>query len=209
MTQVLRRVSELSRASLVAAMAGIAACWTLPLAAQEPNATADALLQEDIQAAQLVERLQNLVLSQQRQIARELIRKYPDTDLAQRARDLLQQLELYDTLEAAEFSRDLARTDWVRNFWDARRPAPPVVIDMDVRITNSADVAAIFQVRGPGTEWSHPIALTPGESMRLKYPAEYRQVTPEVTHAHLLNLGQSYTFLKGPGDARPRLYHQN
>ncbi|NJN00459.1 MAG: hypothetical protein HC793_02115 [Aquincola sp.] len=52
---------------------------------------------------------------------------------------LLEQLDLYDKLEDAQVSWDLARTDWVRNFWDARRPAPPVTIDVDVYITNAAD----------------------------------------------------------------------
>jgi hypothetical protein len=84
-----------------------------------------------------------------------------------------------------------------------------VVIDVDMVITNGADRAAIFQVRGPGSEWSRPVVLLPGESLRLKYPAEYRQVTPEASYAHLLNLGENYVFLIGPNDARPRLYRAN
>jgi len=182
-----------------------------------PAQAAEALLQleetdefqpadDEAKAQEIVDRLQNLVLSQQRLLARELIDEYSETRSAKVARELLDELELYDAENVARRQRELERTAWIRNFWDARRAPAPELPDLAVTITNGSDEAAIFQIRGPSMDWSRPMILAVGETNILKYPARFRRFTKQGTVRYSLELGQRYVFLKDSEDEIPRLH---
>ncbi len=176
---------------------------------QQDEAGAQFAEDDEARAQRLVDRLQNLVLSQQREIARQLVRQYPDTDAAKRAQELLEELELYDAADAAKREREDRRTEQIRNLWDARRPPAPTLPDLDITITNLGELGAIFQVRGPSMEWSRPVVLAVGETNRLKYPAAFRRITKEGTVLYSLQLGGRYVFLQNEGEATPRLYRMD
>lgn len=205
----------LSAPLLASIVAGLGVLAVLPgsmkaddtVALSQPEETDEGQATADEAGAQkLVDELQHLVLSQQREIARQIIREYPETETARIARDLLDDLELYDEAEEVEYQRELVRTEWIRNFWDARRPPAPVLPNVDITIANLADEAAIFQVRGPSMDWSRPVILPVGDTDRLKYPAAFRRMTKDGTVLYSLQLGGHYVFLKAEGESEPRLY---
>lgn len=162
---------------------------------------------DDERAAQeLLSRIQYLIPLQQRQVAEELVRRYPNTQLAAIGRRLLEEFKLYDQLRHDERLHREQQTAAIRAFWDARRPPAPVVNANPLTITNHAAETVLFELQGPGMEWSDPLILRANQSVKLNYSARYRRLTPDGNTFYMLPQGGNFEFLPGPSGGRPVLH---
>lgn len=147
-----------------------------------------------------------LVLPQQKKRALELIRQYPNTRLAEIARQFLAEYELYDAAQALDRRLEKAHSLRIRAFWDARRPVHRPFVPPQIRITNRSDEAVLYQVKTYETDWLGPYLLPPGEMDTFNSCLLYRRLTREGTQLHSLWPGSDYVFVKLAPDAPPRLF---
>ena len=159
---------------------------------------------EDVQ--QVIDKIRQVILPQQKQLARELIRKYPNSDLARLAQKLLDEYKLYDELTAAQRQRDDARTKRIRGYWDARRPVLCVAEPNPVQITNLTDQPVLYQVKGPSMGWAGPLRLRAGESHQYNYSVAFRRVTEGGQEHYSLAVGNHYVFRRPANGGPSRLF---
>jgi hypothetical protein len=152
----------------------------------------------------MIQGLRNLVLPQQKKLARELIRKYPNTPLAEMARKLLDEYAQYDELRDAELREESDRRAQVRAYWDARRQPPRPATSRPVTITNLTDEPVLYEYHAPAMSWSRPVRLPVGESHTFHGTVQFRRVTPSGVVRDTLLPGVRYVF-RTSGD-EPRLF---
>ena len=161
------------------------------------------------QTNETLERIRTLILPQQKQWARNLIRQQPDTPLAKLAQQLLDEYKMYDAAREAEQRKADARTKQVREFWKARyRPAPKSETK-PLRITNQSDEPVLFQVKGPSMAWSNPQRLRSGETQKFHYPVIYRRFTKAGTSTYSLSVGTLYVFKRSQKQGVPKLFRSH
>jgi len=176
-----------------------------PLFAQTPRPTLPqpaAGMTEEQQAAEMVEKLRYLVRSQQKMAVKKLIEQYPNTHLAKMGKELLAELVRYDELAEQEYAANEAEKAVIRAYWDARRPAAPVVPNIALVITNRSDETQLYQVKWRGVEWLGPYHMAPGQSHEFTDELVFRRVTRDGVVEYSLTPGQKYSFLH-PNAATP------
>ncbi|QDU44370.1 hypothetical protein Mal52_28510 [Symmachiella dynata] len=173
-------------------------------AANTPQLTEEEIRRE-------LDKWNDLEITQRKDKARQLIAKYPNTRTARLVQRYLEELELYD--EAAQAQRDIAaaRAARVREYWRQRVAAELSTVPNYqtlplVRLTNKADQAVLFQLRGYGMGWTRPRLLLAGASETVNYPVEYRRITTAGTTTYLLQPGNEFVFRQSKPDEMPRLY---
>ncbi|QDT45355.1 hypothetical protein Pan241w_54750 [Gimesia alba] len=140
--------------------------------------------QEQEAAAQdLLKGVQKLVLSQQKRIARKVIRLYPKSESAKVARLLLEEYKRFDELKEEEEKADVAWLNQVRNHWFVERD--PVhntcyftllegTQKSATKIVNKANTPVLYELKGPSMPWNGPFRLRTGESHEFYYSAQVR-----------------------------------
>ena len=168
--------------------------------AQAPPADADR------ETEAFINRIGTLVLPQQKQLAREIIKERPGTPLAELAQKLLAEYELYEELAAREQLERDARTRSIREFWDAGRvPAPSIPAPL-VTLVSDFDEPVLYQVRLPSMKWTGPYRLRPGQTHRYRGPVLFRRVTADGVTAYMLTPYTRYVFSDPRGTGTPRLF---
>lgn len=140
--------------------------------------------QEQEEAAQeLLKGVEKLVLSQQRRVAKKVIRLYPKSESAKIAKLLLEEYHRFDRIKEEEIQ---AEADWlnhVRNYWfrdrnpvhnscfftvieGSRKPA--------VKLTNKSKSPVLYELKGPSMPWNGPYRLRVGETHEFYYAADIR-----------------------------------
>jgi len=153
----------------------------------------------------------DLEITQRKDKARQLIAKYPNTRTARVVQRYLEQLELYDQTAQAERDVAAARASRVREYWRQRIAAELSMVPNYqtlplVRLTNNADQAVLFQLRGYGMGWTRPRFLMAGATETVNYPVEYRRITTAGTTTYMLQSGKEFVFRQSKPDEMPRLY---
>lgn len=179
---------------------------------------ADEKSEEPAEAQEMIERIRRVVLPQQKIIARELIRKYPNSELAKLAQNLLDEYKLYDELAAAEQQKDETRLQNIRDywdeawskrrqhFWDAQRSTVRLAKPNPLAITNLTDEPVLYQVKGPAMDWSGPYRLRANESHRFNYPVIFRRATKQGLSKYSLSVGKRYIFRRPAKGGSTRLF---
>lgn len=173
--------------------------------AGEPYDESHAVNDEEA-ARRMVQEIRSLVLPQQKEMAEEMIRKYPNTRLSKIAEQLLEEYRMYDALMEADQAKVEAETAAVRAFWKTVYPGGLNLEGMPTRITNLTDEPVLYQIHGPETAWSGPHNLRVNESHILKYPATFRRVTKDGAVEYSLRVGKHYVFRRLTPDAVPQLF---
>ena len=158
------------------------------------------------QVQEFFERVRTLVLPQQEQWARELIRRHPDTPVAKQAQMLLDEYTRYNKATDEEQQRKQAHTKAIREFWDARRPAARKATVGPLEIINETDRPVLYQVKGPSMEWAGPHRLRAGQTHRFHYPVRYRRYSRKDLNEFSLSVGTRYAFRQSDEDGVVRLY---
>ncbi|MEX2286179.1 MAG: hypothetical protein WD648_03755 [Planctomycetaceae bacterium] len=169
----------------------------MPPAAQNPD--------DEQQAQRMIADIRTLVLPQQKDRAREMIKAFPNTRLAQLAQKLLDEHKLYEAMAAAENEQKRLHTEYVREYWKARYPEGLAPMPAPMRLTNSSSESLLYQVRGPGMEWSSPHTLRIGEAHVFRYPVTLRRITKEGVVEQDLNVGVQYRFVAPAAGGSPTL----
>jgi len=195
------------------ALFAVAVCCSAQVAT-----AADKKSEDPAEAREMIEHIRRVVLPQQKKIARELIRKYPNSELAKLAQELLDEYKLYDELAAAEQQKDESRLQKIRDYWDearnkkrreygdAQRPATRPTKPHLLQITNLTDEPVLYQVKGPAMDWSGPFRLRADESHRFHSSVIFRRVTKMGLSQYSLSAGQHYVFRRLPQESSPRLF---
>jgi hypothetical protein len=160
----------------------------------------------DRETQEFIDRISTLVLPQQKQLAREIIKNRPGTPLAELAEKLLAQYELYEDLAAREQRERDARTEWIREFWDAHRVPAPTIAAPLVTLINRFDEPVLYQVKLLSMKWTGPYRLPAGETHRYRGPVLVRRVTAEGVRTYALSPYNQYVFSDPRGTGTPRLF---
>ncbi len=165
----------------------------------------------DAEIRRELDKWNDLEITQRKDKARQLIAKYPNTRTARLIQRYLEELELYD--QAAQAERDVAaaRAAREREYWRQRIPAELSMVPNYqtlplVRLTNKADQAVLFQLRGYGMDWTRPRLLLSGASETVNYPVEFRRITSAGTTIYMLQPGNEFVFRQSNPDEMPQLY---
>jgi hypothetical protein len=196
--------------------AGVALGSVAVLHAQQPEKPAAAAQAEDPSLAtgpedtepsqELIDQIRSLVPSQQRAAALQIIQKYPKSEVAENARQLIVEFDAYVQQAAKDRLKDEARNRWVRKYWDAQRPPRPVVQSNPTRIFNESRRSVLYQIKGPEMEWSHMVRILPGELQTVNYPARVRLFSEQGVTEMSLPVGGSYVFRAVADQDTPRLF---
>jgi hypothetical protein len=143
-----------------------------------------------------LERLQPLVLPQQREGALRLMEKYPNTRLSRIIARLLDEYAAYDGLRKQELAVRDARTSVIREYWRARYAECPVPgpLPPSLRIVNDTDEPILFQAKLPDSVWMGPYRLRAGWEQIIHQPVTLRRITPDGLQFHSLVPGNEYIF---------------
>ena len=165
---------------------GLAAALVLGLApaaatAQDPGSTplpeqpgAEGVLPEEAQNE--LDRALQLTLPQQKERARELIRKYPGTRVARIAQRLLDEYAAFERLSEGERAARAAQIAFVREYWRAKVECQLPEYTAPVgRLVNEGDEPAVFQIRFRQTVWMGPYRLRPGQEQIVYEPVLVRR----------------------------------
>ena len=198
----------------LSAMVALFACATAASHAQDARAGAQpdessvpATGEEVVEPSQeMIDQIRSLVPEQQRAAALQLIERYPNSEVAENARELIVEFDAYVRQAAQDRLKDEARNRWVRKYWDAQRPPRPVVQSNPTRIFNESKRSVLYQIKGPEAEWSHMVRILPGELQTVNYPARVRLFSSTGTTEMTLPMGGAYVFRSGDDGKTPKLY---
>lgn len=144
--------------------------------------------QQEAAAQDLLKGVEKLVLSQQRRVARKVIRLYPKSKSAQVARLLLEEYHRFDELKEEEEQKDIAWMNTVRNHWFVERDpvhdSPWFTIlkgteKLPTRVVNKSTTPVLYELKGPSMPWNGPFRLRVGESHEFYYSAQVRYFSDE------------------------------
>lgn len=165
--------------------------------------------QEQEAAAQdLLKGVQKLVLSQQKRIARKVIRLYPKSESAKVAKLLLEEYQRFDQLKEEEEKADIEWLNQVRNHWFVERN--PVhnssyftILEgtqkLPTRVVNKSNSPVLYELKGPSMPWNGPFRLRIGESHEFYYAAQVRffsdqgEVVKQLAPGQTLELNEKNT----------------
>ena len=143
-----------------------------------------------------LQRLQPLVLPQQRADARELMERYPNTRLAEIIARLLDEYAAYDRLQDEERAAREANTALIREYWRVRYAQCPVPgpLPPSLRLVNETSEPILFQAKQHDTVWMGPYRLAAGAEQIIHRPTTLRRITPAGIELHPLYPGNDYVF---------------
>ncbi|QDV53466.1 hypothetical protein [Gimesia fumaroli] len=156
--------------------------------------------QQEAAAQELLKGVQKLVLSQQRRIARKVIRLYPKSESAKVARLLLDEYERFDKLKEEEEKADIEWLNQVRHHWFVERD--PVhntsyftllegTQKAPTKVINQSKTPVLYELKGPSMPWNGPFRLRTGESHEFYYSAQVRFFSDQGTVVKHLTPGQT------------------
>ena len=178
-----------------------------PVSEEDPLTEADAVNPNDEAAARrMIEDVQFLIDSQRREVARQLIQRYPNTQLARYAQELLDEYARYDQLKVREKERDAAESLWLREYWKTHLPPVPVAMHYPLTITNESGQPVVYQVRWRGMKWMGPYVLSAGKTHTFHNSLIYRRITREGVREHTLLEGGRYVFRNPQDGGLPQLF---
>jgi hypothetical protein len=186
-------------------LAGALLAHRQPVSAQEVPPVNNGLDEEAAppNLQQEIDALLMLTREQQKQRARELIRKYPDTETARILRRVLAEHATYDALAEQERLAREARAVWVREFWRGRCCPLPAWNPPVGRIINETDEPVLYQQRIEGihhTRWSGPYRLRAGDGHESPHPYFVRYLVQGDVQTVVVYPGDVYAFRGSPDD---------
>jgi hypothetical protein len=202
------RTFGLSALAVLAAFAASAAHAQEPKETARPDESSVPVTGEEVAepSQEMIDQIRSLVPEQQRAAALQLIERYPNSEVAENARELIVEFDAYVRQAAQDRLKDEARNRWVRKFWDAQRPPRPVVQSNPTRIFNESKRSVLYQIKGAEMEWSHMVRILPGELQTVNYPARVRLFSSSGTTEMMLPAGGTYIFRSGDDGKTPLLY---
>ncbi|QDT94982.1 hypothetical protein [Gimesia aquarii] len=158
--------------------------------------------QEQEEAAQeLLKGVEKLVLTQQKRIARKVIRLYPKSESAKIAKLILEEYHRFDQIKEKEEKADAAWLKRVRNHWfHERNPLHDsfffTVVKgtraSAVKITNQSKAPVVYEIKGPSMSWNGPFRLRVGESHEFFYSAQIRFFSDQGVVEKRVTPGQTF-----------------
>ncbi|MCH9655529.1 MAG: hypothetical protein K0U86_20075 [Planctomycetes bacterium] len=171
----------------------IASAQDDPFAADQEKMTPK---EQEEAAQELIKGINRLVLSQQKRIARKVIRLYPKSESAKVAKLLLDEYQRFDQIKEEEAKADTEWLNQVRNHW-FREKNPQhdsfffTVLKgtqkSAVKLSNQSKLPVLYELKGPSMPWVGPYRLSVGESHEFYYSAQVRFFSDQgVVVKHLL-----------------------
>lgn len=159
--------------------------------------------EQETAAQELLKGVQKLVLSQQKRIARKVIRLYPKSESAKIARLLLEEYSRFDQLKEEEEQADIEWMNQVRNHWFVERN--PVhnsfyftilegTQSVPTKVINHSKSPVLYELKGPSMPWNGPFRLRTGESHEFYYSAQVRFFSDQGVVVKQLSPGQTLQF---------------
>ncbi|QDT93900.1 hypothetical protein [Gimesia algae] len=156
--------------------------------------------QQEIDAQEMLKGVEKLVLSQQRRVAKEVIRKYPKSKTAKIAELLLEEYSRFDRLKEVDEAAEAAWRNEVRNHWFVERN--PVhnscfftILEgtqvSPALIINRSKTPVLYEMKGPSMPWNGPYRLRPSESHDFNYPVQIRFFSDQGVVVKHLSQGQT------------------
>tara|TARA_R110002095_G_scaffold195914_4_gene174657 strand:+ start:4732 stop:5397 length:666 start_codon:yes stop_codon:yes gene_type:complete len=139
--------------------------------------------EQEAAAQELLKGVEKLVLSQQKRVAKKVIRLYPKSESAKVARLLLDEYDRFSQLKIVEEKADADWLNQVRNHWF--REHNPLhnssfftVLEgtekSATKIVNQSKTPVLYELKGPSMPWNGPYRLRVGESHEFYYSARIR-----------------------------------
>lgn len=139
--------------------------------------------QQEAAAQELLKGVEKLVLSQQKRIARKVIRLYPKSESAKVAKLILEEYRRFAQLREEEEKADIEWLNQVRNHWFVERN--PVhnssfftILEgtqkSATKVINKSNTPVVYELKGPSMTWNGPFRLRIGESHEFNYSAQVR-----------------------------------
>ena len=156
--------------------------------------------QQEADAIEMLKGVEKLVLSQQKRVAKEVIRKYPKSETAKIAELILEEYSRFDRLKEAYEAAEAAWKNEVRNHWFVERN--PVhnssfftILEgtqvSPALIINQSKTPVLYEMKGPSMPWNGPYRLRPSESHDFNYPVQLRFFSDEGLVVKHLSQGQT------------------
>jgi len=152
-------------------------------------------------AQELIKGIERLVLSQQRRIARKVIRLYPKSESAKVAKLLLDEYHRFDQLKEEEQKEEAEWLNQVRNHWFRdKNPQHDSSFFSDlkgtqksaVKLTNQSKLPVLYELKGPSMPWVGPYRLRVGETHKFYYSAQIRFFTDQGIAVKQVKQGQTF-----------------
>lgn len=194
--------SKLCCAFLLAVVVNVTGTPQVAIAQNDPFADEEKMTpKEQEEAAQeLIKGIDKLVLSQQKRIARKVIRLYPKSQSAKVAELILEEYRRFDQIKEKE---DQVERDWekqVRNHWFRERnpihnsfffTASTGTRKPPVKLINKSKLPVLYELKGPSMPWVGPYRLSVGESNEFYYSAQIRFFSDDGVVVRQVHQGQS------------------
>lgn len=156
--------------------------------------------QQEVDAQEMLKGVEKLVLSQQRRVAKEVIRKYPKSETAKIAELLLEEYSRFDRLKEVDEAAEAAWKNEVRNHWFVERN--PVhnscfftILEgtqvSPAQIINRSKIPVLYEMKGPSMPWNGPYRLRPNQSHDFNYPVQIRFYSDKGVIVKQLSQGQT------------------
>lgn len=151
-----------------------------PFAADDEKMTPK---EQEEAAQELLKGIEKLVLSQQKRIARKVIRLYPKSESAKVAKLILDEYKRFDKIKEQNAQVDADWINQVRNHWF--RDRDPLhdscfftvlkgTQKSAVKLTNQSKLPVLYEIKGPSMPWVGPYRLRVGETHQVNYSAQVR-----------------------------------
>ncbi|MCA9005092.1 MAG: hypothetical protein KDA70_07430 [Planctomycetaceae bacterium] len=156
--------------------------------------------QQEADAQEMLKGVDKLVLSQQKRVAKEVIRKYPKSETAKIAELILEEYSRFDRLKEADEAAESAWKNEVRNHWFVERNPVhnscffTILEGTQVRpaqIVNSSKTPVLYEMKGPSMPWNGPYRLRANESHEFNYPVQLRFFSDQGLIVKQLSQGQT------------------
>lgn len=156
--------------------------------------------QQEADALEMLKGVDKLVLSQQKRVAKEVIRKYPKSETAKIAELILEEYNRFDRLKEADEAAEAAWKNEVRNHWFVERN--PVHNSYfftllegtqvkPAQIINVSKTPVLYEMKGPSMPWNGPYRLRPNESHDFNYSVQLRFFSEQGVVIKHLSQGQT------------------
>ncbi|MFH1303254.1 MAG: hypothetical protein ABIK07_19490 [Planctomycetota bacterium] len=139
--------------------------------------------EQEAAAQELLKGVEKLVLSQQKRVAKKVIRLYPKSESAKVAKLLLDEYQRFDQLKVAEEKADEDWLNQVRDYWfhehNPQHNSSFFTVlegtqESATKIINQSKTPVLYELKGPSMPWNGPFRLRVGESHEFFYSAQIR-----------------------------------
>tara|TARA_R110002111_G_scaffold254461_2_gene320135 strand:+ start:44295 stop:44912 length:618 start_codon:yes stop_codon:yes gene_type:complete len=152
--------------------------------------------EQEAAALELLKGVERLVLSQQKRVAKKVIRLYPKSESAKVAKLLLEEYDRFSQLKLEEEKADADWLNQVRDHWfrehnPLHNSSYFTVLEgtekSATKIINQSKTPVLYELKGPSMPWNGPFRLRVGESHEFYYSAQVRFFSDQgVVVKHLL-----------------------